>query len=66
MDSFFKKIKQVVTNRQFIAVAVLVLAALIIRFAVALPGLDKVPGHFSRPDSAGYIQPALALARRRG
>ncbi len=66
MDSFFKKIKQVVTNRQFIAVAVLVLAALIIRFAVALPGLDKVPGHFSRPDSAGYIQPALALARDGG
>ena len=65
-DSFFKKIKQVVTSRQFIAVAVLVLAALIIRIAVAVPGLDKAPGHFCRPDSAGYIQPALALAEDGG
>ena len=60
MDSFFKKIKRIVTNRQFIAVVILVLAALIIRIAVAWPGLDKVPGHFCRMDSDGYIQPALS------
>lgn len=65
-DSFLKKIKHIVANRQFIAVAILVLAALIIRIAVALPCLDKAPGHFCRPDSAGYIQPALALAEDGG
>ncbi|MHB9138709.1 MAG: hypothetical protein ACYC4Q_04815, partial [Victivallaceae bacterium] len=66
MDLFFKKIKQIAANRQFIAVAALVLTALIIRIAVALPGLDKAPVHFCRPDSAGYIQPALALAEDGG
>jgi 4-amino-4-deoxy-L-arabinose transferase-like glycosyltransferase len=66
MDSFFKKIKRTVASRQFIAVAILALAALIIRIAVAWPGLDKAPGHFCRPDSAGYIQPALALVEDGG
>jgi 4-amino-4-deoxy-L-arabinose transferase-like glycosyltransferase len=66
MDSFLKRIKQTAASRQFVAVAILVLAALIIRVAVALPGLDKAPGHFCRPDSAGYIQPALALAEDGG
>ncbi|MDD3117140.1 MAG: glycosyltransferase family 39 protein [Victivallaceae bacterium] len=50
-------------RREIFWVALLTLTAFTVRMVVAVPGFADMPEHFSRPDTPGYLLPALALAR---
>lgn len=48
-------------RREIFGIVTLTVLALIIRLAVATPGFYDMPARFSRPDTGGYLLPALAL-----
>lgn len=49
-------------NHKLLNIFALLLFAFILRILITLPGIQNAPQHFCRPDSAGYIQPAIAIA----
>ena len=58
----FDWLKKVFSRKEFIILGIIVGVALLLRIAVAIPGLGDLPDHFSRPDTPGYVRPALGLA----
>jgi len=59
---------QLVSRREYQWLAVLMLAALLVHLAICWPGLhrDDPLTFFSRPDTSGYLTPALSMAAGRG
>jgi 4-amino-4-deoxy-L-arabinose transferase-like glycosyltransferase len=54
--------KKSFTQREMITLGMIIGVALLLRILVTLPGWSEMPEHFSRPDTAGYIRPAMGLA----
>ena len=58
----FDWLKKVFSREELIILVIIVGAALLLRIVVTIPGLGDLPDHFSRPDTPGYVRPALGLA----
>lgn len=54
-------LKRRCSEHQTISLCLVLFVALTVRVLLIFPGLNDMPQRFSRPDSPGYVQPALAL-----